>query len=84
MPRMEPTPPKGVPKLHPTPFRVYLDPLSPRSVWLVLDQQSKDELGEDFDIPLPDNSWDYLPSAQNDRNLFKVIILQPGHELGSN
>jgi len=73
---------KGALELHSTPFRVYLDVLG-RSLWLVLDSHYQDELGEDIDIPLRANPWDYMPSVQNGRNIFKAFMIQRVQDLGT-
>jgi hypothetical protein len=67
-------------KLQSTPFRVFLDVVG-KSIWLVLDSCYQNELGDEIDIPLRSNAWDYLPSAQNGRNLFTAFMLQSLHDL---
>ena len=68
---------------HVTPFRIYLDVLSTsKAIWLVFDPRFQDILGEIVDLGPYSNTWQYLPSPQNGRDLFNAFKIMEAGDLG--
>ena len=69
---------------HDTPFRIYLDVLSTsKAVWLVFDPNFQDNLGEIVELGPSSNTWQYLPSPQNGRDLFNAFKIMEAGKFGT-
>lgn len=60
-----------------TPFNVFLNPLD-KSIWIVLDQNSREDLGL---MEFTGNPWDSLPSLPEGRAQFDVMRILSGEEV---
>jgi len=65
-----------------TPFHVWIDAVT-RSVWLVLDPNPIDGLGDPVPIDARDDPWNYLPSPRNSRPSFDVMLVLTRNEIGT-
>ncbi|MCJ1400401.1 hypothetical protein MMC11_003606 [Xylographa trunciseda] len=64
-----------------TPFRVWIDAVA-KSIWLVLDRNATNELGDPAPIDPRDDPWNYLPTPRNSRQTFDVMQVLTSDEIG--
>jgi len=64
-----------------TAFRVWIDAIT-KSVWLVLDRNTSDDLGDPVSIDPKDDPWNYLPTPRNSRPTFDVMRVLTSNEIG--